>query len=211
MSNVDLTQLFDPAKQWPNAETCPDWPINLGNPMGHQPPGSVALAEQKLEYLSGLLNKGAATRKPNATDISQIKKQYFAVGNHGPHWLALGFTGLTVKPGTRQEAELIVEAAHIRGYLRKLKLRQDRAVQLTGDEVKRYNRGIVDTYKRQSVIAKKELEQLSAAEERHKQRIADEQAFKRANYLRQHLTHLRSEAGMAANRLGEELNEAEEG
>lgn len=204
MSQADLTQTFNPEKFWPKADACPDWPLSIGSIVSHGA-GSKQAAEKRLSYINNYLHQGVELHAPTAKEVEQIKSDYFSQGNHGQHWLALGVYGLTVRPGTRDMADLIVEALHIRGYLRKLEDRERRNQQSIDDENTYRNRQTVESYKRSVPECERQLAELADAEARHKQRLEDEKAFNKAADIRQSLKFSKSEAERAAHALGETL------
>lgn len=199
---VDLTLVLDPAELWPDPADCPDWPILPAN-FPDAVIRSRGAAEQRLAAVSRALNQARGRlRHVTAKERQDLQAEHFATGSH-PALQRFGVEGLRpIHPYQDGKAPLIAEAALIRGYLRKLDARavkeaeaaEKRRVDTLRDRLDRYLAGHA------SVEAK--LAEASEGAARHRQRIADEQAFRDENDLRRQLAEMHREAVSAANDLG---------
>ena len=200
----DLTRVFDPAVLWPDPSTCPDWPCDhpeLGRPTRGY--GSMQDAEAALEILFRNVNQGGSLREPTKEDAAWCRKEYFQPGNAiNFRWPLLGFGDLRPSPGHGSTAELIVEATHIRGYIRKLEAKAQR--QTEADEQYRRSRlqRKIDHHKQNEPRLLRELRELEKAERRYFQRVEDEKAAARCLEIRDQLTAGHRDAVSAASALG---------
>ncbi|RFC68161.1 MULTISPECIES: hypothetical protein [Mesorhizobium] len=203
----DLAMTFDPEVLWPDANDCPDWPLMDENSRRMNPSFSRFDAENRLKRLRYMLNKGTEDlRPPTKAEAEQAKELLFEAGT-APNWrwVALGFKGMRPARRDNDAAEMVLEAVHVRGWLRKLDERAASAAKATAAREQDRLKFAVSTYVDNVEGLKAELASLEEAAARHAQRAADEQAFNRANAIRQSLQWDRSAAVVAAKQLGIEL------
>ncbi|MEL7719022.1 hypothetical protein AAG598_03170 [Citromicrobium bathyomarinum] len=208
---IDRTMVLDPADLWPDIEHCPDWPIVSAQNLQHMQlvTGKVS-AEARLDTIGRLLNRNARQlRAPTQTEREAEFDRVFDRGKAPlPRWRGLGLWFGPRKLLTEEDASLIVEAAHLRAYLRKLSTQQvkraEEAERLEAERAQRTLDGYADHQRRDLA----ELSNLSEAAARHEQRIADERAFRRVAEIRQSLSRGHDEAAQAARKLGVEPPEA---
>lgn len=202
----DLTRIKDPAEIWPDPLDCPDWPLSSGSAIRD---GAMTRehAAARLAAVETQLNPdGAELRKPNEADVEHVMTAHFRALNPGEgggssqRAAALGFEGwrpITVA-GNR-----ILEAIHLRGFLRKMDAAAEAEVAdaaATEAEAHRRKLARYET-ERQSGLA--ELEALAEAEARHLQHLADKAAWARSEDIRRALRIKHSTARKAAWALGE--------
>ncbi|MFC3440756.1 hypothetical protein ACFOKF_06000 [Sphingobium rhizovicinum] len=199
---IDRTAIFDPAEFWPNAMDCPDWPHLTGNLRYDGPRGKVG-AEGRLQNIGAYLNRGRELRKPSEEERAQEVARLFR--RSGGHWYALGITNLS-PAGVLAETEacLIVEACHLRGYLRKLEAQAVQAEEAKARRKLADARHTLAQYRATVPAEVEEIKALSEAVARHKQRLEDERAVARSQMLRDHVATMLSAAVSAAHTLGEE-------
>lgn len=203
---IDQTMTLDPAALWPNPLDCPDWPMEYGTRRYEGPRGRQG-AEMRLEQLKQHLNRGSGKlRAPTEDERKALFAKYFGVsGNPPPEWHSLGLAKLKPRDRTvERDARVIVDVAHVRGYLRKLDAMEARAAE--GEEARKTEdaRAKLDSFNRMVEKGRAELTELAEAEARHKQRIEDERAFRRCNDIRQNVRFAHHGACMAAGTLGVE-------
>lgn len=204
---IDRTMTLDPAKLWPDALACPDWPVLNAVQVQHgQLITGRASAEQRLNTLAVKLNGGnyRNLRAPTPDEREAMQAETFKAGTpDNPRWDALGLGDLKPsQPTYRNLAELMVEAAHIRGYLRKLDAQEMKAAADRDRRGREQDQARVDSYAKQVERDTTELAELAEAVKRHEQRLADERAFRRASDLKNALIVGHSNAAQAAVRLG---------
>lgn len=209
---ADLTMTFNPAEFWPDAQACPDWPVldvhDPGNWMRGRRP-----AVERLERLQAMLSGDHAVRSPTAAEVERSKAEHFQQLDNprvspNVRWYQIGFTGYGPRRANDQRAaDHIVEALHLRGYLRKLD-EQDaqRAERAKADETA-HQRRYVDSYTASLPGKLKQLDELAPAIARHKQRLEDEAAVQRASNIKQEVRHGYAEARRAASALGVDMPE----
>lgn len=207
-TTLDRTRILDIEKLWPDPLDCPDWPIEFNH--GHTQrryngrKGRDGAVEQ-LERLGELLNRGGRLHKPTAEEREDAFNRVFTRG--GASFRPAQELGLDLSPldrTTEKQAEMIIQAAHVRGYIRKLDALQARAAE---DEKRRKTEAAQKTVDGFAVLvdsSRKELTELAEAEARHRQRIEDERAFARCSDIRKNLMLAHGEARMAAHQLGVE-------
>ncbi|MXP09599.1 hypothetical protein [Pseudoblastomonas halimionae] len=208
---IDRTMVLDPAELWSDIESCPDWPIVSAANLQHmQIVKGEATAEARLDTIGRLLNGSARQlREPTQSEReAEFDRVFDPAKAPLPRWRGLGLTFGPRKLLTEEDASLIVEAAHLRAYLRKLSTHEaKRAEEAERREIDRAQRtldGYADHQRRDLA----ELSDLSEAAARHEQRIADERAFHRVAEIRQSLSRGHDEAAQAARELGVKPPEA---
>lgn len=104
---------------WPNERACPDWPM-LGKGQVYSGRTGKAGAEERLEALGRYLNRGSISlHVPTADERSAEFARVFK--RRGTKWYSFGIVDLSpLGMMTEDEAGMMIEACHIRGYLRKL-------------------------------------------------------------------------------------------
>ena len=201
---IDRRLILDPKDFWPDALKCPDWPA-LGPNEVH--PGRIGKlgAEQRLETIGLHLNRGdGELRVPTQDERDDVFARTFRrVPNNNPRWQRIGIRNLSpLGMMVESHAELMVEACHIRGYLRKLEAAEKRAVEQAEEHRKAEARRTLADYRAQATAEIAEIKSLAEAAARHCQRIEDERAFARSQMLRDHVETLHSAAVRAAHTLG---------
>ncbi|WP_442577763.1 hypothetical protein ACSBOB_19600 [Mesorhizobium sp. ASY16-5R] len=203
---IDLTLIFDPAILWPDPEACPEWPL-FENERSRTMNGGQGRehAEKRLASIDVALRRNKPARAPSNAEALAAQKRYFQTGNPPDgRWRVLGFGNLKPANVTSDDADAIVQATHIRGWLRKLDARQAAAAQAEADRKRRDLQRKIDFHADNAEGRKAELASLAEAEARHLQRIEDEKAFFRAFELRRMLQDGHAEAVRAATQLGVE-------
>lgn len=209
---VDRTQLLSPADYWPNAIDCPDWP-QLGPNQGFDGQRGKAGAEARLIAIAFHLNRGAGqVQAPTPQDREAVIGRTFSRGpTRNASWQALGIRDLNpLGMMAEDDAKLIVEACHIRGYLRKLEVKAERDAEAAKRQKEAEARRTIEEYRTKGRAAIEEISALAEAAARHQQRVEDEQAFHRTFNLRQHVDTLHSAAVQAAHTLGLSVPDAPE-
>lgn len=201
---IDRTLILDPTSLWTDPLDCPDWPIVDPLSMQHMTlVTGKAAAEARLTEIALRMNNGSRNlRRPTADECHAEFDRVFDPGKSPmPRWHALGLSFGPRKLLTENEAELIVEAAHLRGYLRKLdaKAKSD-AVAKAQAAIERDQRKL-SGYVQHLEDSAGELARLHEGAARHRQRIEDERAFRRLNDLQAGLRGAFREACSAAQRL----------
>ena len=197
---IDRTQILDVEKLWPKPSDCPDWPIEIGT-RRHEGRRGRAGALDQMERLGQILNRGGKIHAPTAEEREAAFGRVFAP--HGSMFHELGIKNLSALDRTTEDqARLIVQAAHLRGYLRKLdaqdaadaeaKVRRERA------EAER----TLDGWLTQVSERGKEYAALEAAAARHQQRIDDKKAFDRRREIVINIRHALFPAQQASAKLG---------
>ncbi len=210
---ADLTLLRDPVDIWPDPADCPDWPLSSGGDRRGVRVGRED-AEARLAALRDLLNpRGMALRNPTEAEIAEALEKHFHAlapgewGGSARRAQRLGFDGY--RPILKDRvAPSIMEAIHIRGYLRKLDAEEEadeRAGQIAQD---RPHRRALDAYEAESKLLLPELESLLEAEARHLRAEADKKAWQRAEEIRRTLRARHSQAESAAHALNVKPPEA---
>jgi hypothetical protein len=200
---IDRTMTFDPVNVWPDALDCPDWPL-LTDTMRYDGPRGRYGAEARLESVAAFLNRGEGRlTAPDDNDREQVIARTF---KRSPgKWGGLGFPDLSpLGILAEQDAELIVEACHLRGYLRKLDALEVKAATDKERLELAQARHTLDSYGPEAAGEMAEYAKLAEAAARHKQSVADEAAFHRCRMLRGHVESIHAAAVSAARRLGEE-------
>lgn len=206
----DLTLALDATTLWPDPESCPDWPLyrdNLSAQMNSI--GGRKDAEDRLQALGGALNRGPGRLVPPTKAMAErALAEHFSPGNAGNwRWDVLGLTDKRPSRATNQVADLIVEAAHIRGYLRKLDARTKRAAQEAAEREELRARQTLVDFNAHAKRLVEEYASLADAAQRHQQRLDDEKAFGRRSHIPQELSFAHFDACRAASKLGVERPE----
>lgn len=207
----DLTLLRDPAAIWPDPMDCPEWPlsassaaINYGlRPTREEAEGALA------NHIDALHGADAILRPPTKPEIEAAIARYFQVrepgsgGGSSERFDMLGYQGLRKSlADTWGHSSRIIDATHIRGFLRKLDAEeeQDKALKVGRDE--RQLKARVSRYTSIRGERLAELDTLKAAEERHLQTIDDQRAHARCVEIRRGLRIGFADASTAAKDLG---------
>ena len=203
----DLTMTRDPVAIWPDAQDCPDYPLQVA---GYQRSGALtrAEAEDRLRQFSGVLNGEGPLRAPTDAERAAALERYFMPAPKGfrlpgqEGLEARGFEGLIGAPGNRH-ADLIAKAVHLRGYLRKLAEREERARQNAQDRQDSAARRKLDAWAGYIEGLEAEAKGLADGAARYRQFLADKGAFYRLMTLRGEVSEVLKEASAAAQELGE--------
>lgn len=194
---VDQTLVFDPAAVWPDPQACPDWSA----PMGDRALASRGDAEDRLLMLHRTLGRGRPTRPPSPEEAEQLRSEHFReiTPDTGPWSLSLGLRGITWRDHVKESAaRQMVEALHLRGYLRKLEDAETRRVETRVAEQVLRHQDTVDGYADACRALAAQADPLRDAAARHEQREADERAYFQLRELRQQRLALAGEAGRSA-------------
>jgi hypothetical protein len=206
----DLTRLFAPEDLWPDPSDCPEWPVypdafnaSMNGPRTRQD------AESRLYSLSRQLHGNETPRDPTPAEKQTAHERFFAEPTPG-NWKNWQFQalGLTFRPANHSveaQARAAVEAAHVRGWLRKLDAAAELESKRKRDAEQARLQSKVKSWPEREAATAAELERLQEGEKRHLQRIADEKAYYRARDLRAYLEGGRREAVQAAQSLGIDL------
>lgn len=200
----DLTMTLDPSELWPDPAACPDWPLvpNTFN-RAMTAPGSREQAAQRLRDLGRMLDNTDMVRAPTPAERASLRQRYFRAGSVvNWKWDQLGRTGTApASPAVEREAQLIADACHLRGYIRRL----DEAAQA---EPERAEAARLESLHRRADDAPETLrrleDQLAAladAEARFLQSQADQRAAALAHDLRHQIDGVRAEAAQARRAL----------
>jgi len=208
---ADLTLIFDPAEVWPDPDACPDWPLTPQQ--NAQGLGFVGLkaAGERLEHLQHVLGRSAPLAPPTDEEREALRRRYFVEysadenngqgRNVGPWSISLGLRGVSWRDHTTEStARMIVEALHVRGYLRKLDAMAERHKVVAEDHKRRGLQQTLDAYPNQSLLD--EYASLAEAAARHQQRLDDEKAFHRRAEIKRNFTFGYSAVTAAARELG---------
>lgn len=208
---IDLTLIIDPAQQWPDPESCPDWPLMDELSARMNSIGGPQDAQSRLATLERSLNRAPDARDfkmPTQAEKKSALDEHFAPSQGASgnwRWDRLGFAHLIPRRRTSNVADMIVEAAHIRGYLRKLEKRADREQAARAASKRAALERDVESYQPDLERLQGELDGISEAAQRHWQRLEDERAFHRANDLRRAIKDTHSRAAASAAELGIEI------
>lgn len=201
-ATIDRTRIFDAADIWPDPLACPDWPYL---PAGRRYDGAIGRrgAENRLETLGHLLNRGERRlRVPTADDCEAEIARIYRRDRPGA-WLSIGFGNLSPRGlAVEGQAELLIEACLVRGYLRKLDAAEAKAAEDAKRRKEAEARRTLDKYRESLPGRLEEIASLEEAAERHRQRIADEKAASQQQALRQSLRGSYDAAVTAAHALG---------
>lgn len=203
MTQVDLTMTLDPVAIWPDPETCPDWPLTTDAlNRGMNPPRSLSQAHEHLSYLSRALNDGKPVTAPTDAQRAELQERYFTArtSQFATHrvWDALGLTDIRAAlPGVNSTAQQIVQACHLRGYIRKLSERDRLARERAEAQRIASLQAKIASAPDQLAAFERQLAEAEKGEARHLQRLADEQDAHRAAELRRTIAAIRSEAAQA--------------
>lgn len=205
----DRTRILDPKDYWPDPLKCPDWPQLRQGQVANGIVGKRG-AEMQLEGMGQRLNRhGYKLRVPTAADRAQEIARMFRPS--GGDWQHLGIANLSVLGiASREDANLIVEACHIRGYLRKLAAQEERAAEAADRQRLANARSTLDNYRAEAPARIENVKALSEAAARHQQRLDDEQAWHNLRGAKQNLDGFYSEAVRAAHELGLHVPDAPE-
>lgn len=195
----DLSVVFDPADIWPDPEACPDWPLMSDEQRRMNQPFTVADAESKLTRFAFILNGSFKTYEPDKAECASIIKSLFVTGHSG--WPGLGLNVISRSPGSNIQ-EAMVQSAHIRGWLRKLRARKDRQAEDAAKFADSKKRAAYESFLASVRSMSERLPELEEAEARHNQRIEDERAAVEASNVRSGLRHSKFELARAARELG---------
>lgn len=201
MSSPDRTRILDPHDFWPSVRECPDWP-NLSPSQRYDGPTGRAGAEQRLEAIGRYLNRAATSlHAPSPEERDNEFSRVFK--RTGTPWFALGIMNLSpLGRLAEDDARMIVEACHIRGYLRKLEAASARDAEAAEQRKLAEARRTLEQYRATVPGEIEEIKSLAEAVARHQQRLEDERAVGRSRMLRDHVETLHSEAVRAAHTLG---------
>lgn len=203
----DLTMLRDPIAIWPDAQDCPDYPLQIAG-YQHKSALTRAEAEGQLRHFSGILNGEGPLRVPSEAERADAIERYFKPEARGVRipgqegFDARGFRGLVGAPGNKH-ADLMAKAVHLRGYLRKLAEREERAKQNARDRKDNGARHKLDEYAAHLEGLEVRAKALAEGAARYRQHVADKGSFYQLLTMRSELSKVQAEASAAAQELGE--------
>lgn len=199
----DRTNILDPKEFWPDILQCPDWPV-VGITQSFDGQRGKAGAEARLETIGLHLNRGATSlRAPTADERLDEFARTFRRNGTNMRWYAIGINNLTALGMMAEaDADLMVEACHLRAYIRKVEAVAIRDAERAADQRKSEARRALEEYRATVPGYVEEIASLADAVARHNQRIEDEKAERRTRYLRDHAQTLHSVAVQAAHTLG---------
>jgi len=197
---IDRTQILDVEKLWPKPSDCPDWPLLMGHQRYGGRVGRVG-AEEKLEQLSAILNRSGKVHAPSEHEREAAFDRVFIAKGNAFHYYGLQNLS-ALNRLTEDQAQLIVEAAHVRGYLRKLDAQEAKAKARAEEDKIASARKTLDGYHRLIERTRAELAERAEAEARHRQRIEDEQAAAHCAVIRKNAGLAYPDAAKAAAVLG---------
>ena len=213
----DLTLLRDPAALWPDATACPEWPFMMGQMRDERP--TREQAEAALEKCIAQLHpNGQLRRAPTQAEVEGAIVYYFRKREPGEgagstkydYFDAMGYEGLAKGFEKPTLAFCIVEATHLRGYLRKLDAEAEIAKE---NKARRDEDGLkvkVSRFEMMRGAHLAELDRLAEAEARHLQARADQMAHARCVELRRQLRLSHDDARAAARELGQPIDDLPE-
>lgn len=202
-SAPDRTHILDPKDFWPNLRDCPDWP-HLGANQRYDGPRGRAGAEARLENIGRHLNRSAPSlHVPSADERTSEFARTFKRSGSFSNWYSLGVIDLSpLGRMVEGDAMMMVEACHIRGYLRKLDDAVLRDAEAAEQRKQADARRTLERYRADTPERIEEINSLAEAAARHQQRIDDEAACRRRHMLIQCVGAGHSEAVAAAHSLG---------
>jgi hypothetical protein len=201
---IDRTQVLDPLEFWPKPTDCPDWKVFTGIT-------GKRGAEMRLEAIGQALNRGAGKlRSPTEKERLALIAQTFR--RSGSDWhQRFGIMGLSsASHMVYEDANLIVEACFLRGYMRKLEVQEDDQKSTVSQQALHRARRTLDNYRDTARPQIEEFHSLAEAAARHQQRLDDEKAFDRSADLRRQVANLHRDAVAAAHTLGLSVPDAPE-
>ena len=204
---IDMTHVLDPAEFWPDPMSCPDWPMEYDDGYSkrrYEGPRGKAGAEMRMQMLGSALNRGITNlRKPTQEERAAEFARTFK--RAGSPFYRYGINDLAARDRlTEDQARMMVDALHVRGYLRKLEAIEARQEEARKERPRAEARQTLARYRNTVDGSTEEIAALAEAAARHQQRIDDEKAFNRSRMLRQNLETLHANAVTAAHVLGEE-------
>jgi hypothetical protein len=168
----DLTRLFAPEDLWPDPSDCPEWPVypdafnaSMNGPRTRQD------AESRLYSLSRQLHGNETPRDPTPAEKQTAHERFFAEPTPG-NWKNWQFQalGLTFRPANHSveaQARAAVEAAHVRGWLRKLDAAAELESKRKRDAEQARLQSKVKSWPEREAATAAELERLQEGEKRH--------------------------------------------
>ena len=205
---LDLSLIRPPESIWAEPEDCPDYPLAVLNEKPLR--ASREDAEGRLAWLLGEMHPlGAILRPPTPDEAEAALAEHFKPTEKGEssgvirRFERLGFPGLRHKIDSR--GVQIVEAVHVRGYLRKLDKEAEARVVDDAAEARRPHQRVVESYLRSHATDSDALLSLAEGYGRHAQWLLDKRAFEQAVDLRASIGRRRVEAERAARAIGETL------
>lgn len=197
---IDRTQILDIEKLWPTPSDCPDWPFEMGT-RRHEGRRGRAGAVEQLERFNIILNRSGEVHPPSDHEReAAFNRVFIAKGHMFQH---LGLRNLSALDRTTEDqARLIVDAAHVRGYLRKLDHLETKAkVDAEAAKIAKARRDL-ESFDRHVERKRAELAERAEAVARHRQRIEDEKAFLHCRDIRANIGLAHHDAVQAAAVLG---------
>ncbi len=201
----DLTLGFDPADIWPDPMDCPPYPRFAK---------TVTDRATLLERLTGAVVtvSGFASEysKPDPDAVSVFVADHF-----GPRIARFSdptcefldrmgepFAGKYPDPNKSHRAMALIEAIHLRGWLRKLETLDAKAKDEERAKAERRARARLDEWEKEVAELTAAIADRAEAEARHRQRVADERAAKANSGARHTLERHHRAAVEAAQVLG---------
>jgi len=203
----DLTMVKDVAAIWPDAMDCPDYPLQSRG-AEYKPAWAMADAEARLRTISRVLQSDAPLYAPSDAERAEAMERYFKPRNPAIRGLReekferQGFDGLVGAAGSNN-GDLIAEAVHLRGYLRKRTLQAEQAAKDQAASAERRARHALDSYRDEIERYEAEATALVDGAARYRQWLDDQRAYERLQHMPRDLEGLHRGAVAAALELGE--------
>lgn len=203
----DLTLGFDPAAIWPDALDCPRYPFfELAKPMTSR----EALESRLVQLVVSVNGYAQGYSAPDPDAVAGFVADHFKpkpprFSDTTTRYLdALGapFAGMVPDEHKSHAAMALIEAVHLRGWLRKLDALDATAKAEEQAKAERQARARLDEWQREVAELTAAIADRAEAESRHRQRVADERAAKANAGARFTLERHHAQAVEAARVLG---------
>ena len=203
----DLTMGFDPAAIWPDPMDCPRYPFfELSKAMTSR----EALRERLVQLVVSVNGYALEYAAPDPDAVAGFVADHFKpkpprlTDTTTRYCDAMGapFAGNVPDQHKAQRAMALIEAVHLRGWLRKLDALDAQAKAEAQTKAERQAQARLDEWQREVVELTAAIADRAEAEARHRQRIADEKAAKANTAARYTLKMHHAQATEAARVLG---------
>ena len=177
----DLTLGFDPAAIWPDPLDCPRYPFfELAKPMTSR----EALESRLVQVVVSVNGYAQGYSAPDPDAVAGFVADHFKpkpprFSDTTTRYLdALGapFAGKVPDEHKSNAAMALIEAVHLRGWLRKLDALDATAKEEEQAKAERQARARLDEWQREVAELTAAIADRAEAEARHRQRVADEKA-----------------------------------
>lgn len=207
----DLTLIRDYVEIWPDPMDCPDYPfVDFGHIQGKARLDRDE-AEATLAALRDDLHpQGVILRAPTKEEAEELLQKHFRPSvptesdGQERRIANLGFAGWRAQPGGKKIVRQIVDAVHLRGYLRKLDAEQEAAEISEAEAENQRLKRSVDEYETARGTYDRQMETLAEGDARYRQWLADKRAYAQAEDMRRNLATRHVHARQAAAELGQD-------